>query len=278
MSELSSHNYVSLGVATFGPVDLNPSSPTYGYITQTPKKGWSNTDILTPLTSVRPSVPCKFDTDVNAPAYAEFTMNPHPDHTSVAYVTVGTGVGVGLVVNGFPVHGMMHPEAGHVPIIPLEGDGFKGYSWGGRCPFNGTNTVESFASGIGVLERLGYDASKVEDRGVLKDLEDEHECWDHVANALACLCATLTLAVSVERIVLSGGVMLRECLWGKVRERTRDLLNGYVGSERIKGGGADFIVKSKWGNDAGKVRNWEEGMGKMRNEGRLERQQQQYIV
>eukprot|EP00520_Triparma_pacifica_P015979 CAMPEP_0118650328 /NCGR_PEP_ID=MMETSP0785-20121206/10190_1 /TAXON_ID=91992 /ORGANISM="Bolidomonas pacifica, Strain CCMP 1866" /LENGTH=173 /DNA_ID=CAMNT_0006542699 /DNA_START=118 /DNA_END=636 /DNA_ORIENTATION=+ len=123
-STLLLHPYQTLGIATFGPVDLNPSSPTYGYITQTPKANWSNTDILTPLISVNPSATYKLDTDVNAPALAEYTFGSMPSK-SVAYVTVGTGVGVGIVVNGSPVHGLMHPEAGHVPIVPLEGDEFR---------------------------------------------------------------------------------------------------------------------------------------------------------
>ncbi|GMH46348.1 hypothetical protein TrRE_jg4297 [Triparma retinervis] len=168
------HPYVALGVATFGPIDLTPTSPTYGYIQQTPKSGWSHTDVLTPLRSVNPSAPLKFDTDVNAPAMSEYALSVSSGSpcTSVAYVTVGTGVGVGIVVNGKPVHGLMHPEAGHVPVVPLPGDEFPGYSWGERCPFGGQHTVESIASGVGVLERLGYDAGKSEDRGVLKELGD----------------------------------------------------------------------------------------------------------
>ncbi|GMI42895.1 hypothetical protein TrCOL_g10676 [Triparma columacea] len=272
---LSLHPYKALGVATFGPVDLNPASPTYGYIQQTPKANWSNTDVLTPLIQVNPSAPYKFDTDVNAPALLEYTTLP-PPASSVAYVTVGTGVGVGLCINGSPVHGLMHPEGGHVPIVPLPGDDFPGYSWGGRCPWKGVSTVESFAGGVGILERLGKDASNSEDRSILRGLSDDDEVWDHVANALACLCATLTLTCSVERIVLSGGVMLRECLWGKVRVRLREILNGYVGREEVttEEGLERFIVKSRWGNDAGKIGAlhlaklaWEEGEGGGRGEG-----------
>ena len=111
---LSTRTYDSLGVATFGPVDLNPNSPTFGYITTTPKPGWKNTDVLGPLCAIRPSAPCKFDTDVNAPALAEFLDMQRLGHkgSSCAYITVGTGIGVGLVVNGQPVHGLMHPEGG----------------------------------------------------------------------------------------------------------------------------------------------------------------------
>ena len=170
-----------------------------------------------------PEAPVGFDTDVNAPALSEFLLDSRQGETSCAYVTVGTGVGVGLVVNSRTVRGMMHPEGGHVPVLQLLGDGFRGYSWGSKAPWAGKGTVESLASAVAICERLS-----IPDRSALASLPDDHSVWDHVANALACLVATLSLTVSVERVVMSGGVMLRPSLMGKVRERATAILNGYV--------------------------------------------------
>ena len=248
--------YVALGVATFGPVDLNRSSPTYGYITATPKAAWRFTDVLSPFLAINPNVPHKFDTDVNAPALAEHTLARRVEtDTSVAYVTVGTGVGVGLVVNGEPVHGLMHPEGGHVCVDTLPNDSFGGYSWGKNAPYAGRCTVESLASAVGIVERLGHDANDADSRSVLKTLADDDECWNHVANALANLCVSLTLLTSVNRIVLSGGIMLRASLFPKIRTRTRELLNGYVQLPAILDDAEldKFISPSTWGNSAGVV-------------------------
>lgn len=122
---LAAREYDALGVACFGPLDLREGSPTYGHVTKTPKYGWQFADVLGPLRAVRPAVPIAFDTDVNAPALAEFrhataaaVATGEPKPTSSAYITVGTGIGVGLVVNSQPVHGLMHPEGGHVRMLP----------------------------------------------------------------------------------------------------------------------------------------------------------------
>ena len=267
------YGYDALGVATFGPVGLNKSNmKTYGHILSTsPKKSWRNVDILTPLIAAcqgsnRNSKPLAVDieTDVNAPALAEYMLakqqeqqNANKDSdekkniSSVAYVTVGTGIGVGLVVNGQPVHGRMHPEGGHVHVQQLENDPFKGYSWGDKCPYRGIGTVEGIASSVALTERLQADFLKMKhssndnddaststtkiqqqsdivSRGCLVDLDDDHEVWDHAANAIANLCTTLLLTVSIEKIVLGGGIMKRNGLLRKVQSRTLDIVNGYI--------------------------------------------------
>ena len=153
------NGYQALGLATFGPVGVRPDDPdTYGRILESsPKAAWRNMDLLTPLATVNNiQQQVLVETDVNAPALAEFerAKQKQPHITSLAYVTVGTGVGVGLVVNGKPVHGRMHPEGGHVPVIPLAGDDFGGYSWGSKSPFFGQNTVEGLASSVALTERL----------------------------------------------------------------------------------------------------------------------------
>ena len=245
----------ALGIATFGPVGVKVEDPsTYGRILpSSPKAAWRNVDLVTPLraacgggggVSVADSTtndadangadtaasllcPCLIDTDVNAPAYAEFlatTQQQQTEHapiTSCAYITVGTGVGVGLVVHGQTVHGRMHPEGGHVPVHPLPNDTFGGYSWGTRegssCPFHGVNTVEGLASSVALTERwqlqqqneLGLVTSSNSSRNVLLNVPDDSELWDHAANAVAGACTTLLLTLSVEKIVLGGGVMRR---------------------------------------------------------------------
>ena len=236
--------YSALGVATFGPAGVDPAKPNYGKILNSPKAAWRGFEILGPLLAVNPAAPYKFETDVNAPALSEFKLNKRRGETSCAYITVGTGVGVGLVVNGSTVRGLMHPEGGHVPVLQLEGDDFRGYSWGSKAPWLGKGTVESLASSVAICERLG-----IEDRDALRSVPDGDPAWDHAANALACLVATLALTVSIERVVMSGGVMLRPGLMEKVRVRAAEVLNGYVDNfdaDRV-------IVPSIFGNDAGKV-------------------------
>lgn len=257
------NGFDSLGICTFGPVGVNPLEKTsFGRILPgSPKKDWRNVDILSPIlkacssTDGKKQPTCKIDTDVNAPALAEFeyvTKTLQKPITSLAYITVGTGVGVGLVVNSQPVHGMMHPEGGHVPVVPLHGDDFA-YSWGDRSPFQGRNTVEGIASSVALTERLAIvsqltDSSAFQNREGLKDLSNDHPVWEHAANALANLCVTLALVTSVETIVLGGGIMNREVLYDMVRERTRELLNGYLNVPQIitREGLKDYIRPSIW--------------------------------
>ena len=300
----------ALGIATFGPVGVKVDDPTtYGRIlSSSPKAAWRNVDVRTPLLAAcrgngEQETPCAclIDTDVNAPAYAEFlaaqqqqTQHPEDPNTTIlsscAYITVGTGVGVGLVVNGQTVHGLMHPEGGHVPVHPLPNDTFGGYSWGRRegssCPFQGQNTVEGLASSVALAERWQLLQQQLEqhgglnttsttaattataDRSLLQNIPDNcDELWDHAANALASLCTTLLLVVSVERIVLGGGVMRRPCLLDKIRKRTAELLNGYLdlgAQSRKKKNDNDMsdnnvealrsiITTSRHGDDAGLV-------------------------
>ena len=247
------NGYDALGLCTFGPLGVNENDPrTYGRILPgSPKKDWRNVDILTPILEACSSVDgkrkpvCKVETDVNAPAMAEFeymTKMLKKRMSSLAYITVGTGIGVGLVVNGKPVHGMMHPEGGHVPIVPLANDDFA-YSWGDKSPFEGKNTVEGTASSVALTERIGLDQ-----REGLKDLSDDDALWDHAANALANLCVTLALVTSVEKIVLGGGIMNRKVLYDKTRVRTKELLNGYLDLPQVttEAGLKNYIAPSVW--------------------------------
>mmetsp|Transcript_27212 Transcript_27212/g.40933 ORF Transcript_27212/g.40933 Transcript_27212/m.40933 type:complete len:348 (+) Transcript_27212:92-1135(+) len=264
-SHCPDRGYDSLGICTFGPVGVNPSKDDYGKILPgSPKKDWRNVDILSPILDAcsgkNKETPCyKVDTDVNAPAMAEFeyrTKVLNENITSIAYITVGTGIGVGLVINSLPVHGMMHPEGGHVPIAPLVSDeNFNGYSWGAKSPYKGINTVEGTASSVALTERLGSSSSS-DNRDALKDLPDDHAVWEHASNALANLCVTLVLMTSVEKIVFGGGVMNRNILYSKIRSKTKELLNGYLNLEQVTtdGGLKEYIGPSVWdGYGAGLV-------------------------
>jgi fructokinase len=248
--------YAALGVATFGPVGLRIGEETYGHIlSSSPKAPWRNVDFLTPLvTACRGSRPLavKIDTDVNAPAMAEYVQETKKNTiSSLAYVTVGTGIGVGLVIHGQPVHGRMHPEGGHVPIQPLQGDPFEGYSWGDKSPFQGKRTVESMTCSVALTERLEQmQNQKNLSRDCLAQLDDDNEIWDHAANALANLCVTLLLTVSIEKIVLGGGIMKRKGLIEKVRKQTVSLMNGYL---ELPEDMSEIISLSSFGSNVGLV-------------------------
>jgi fructokinase len=253
--------YHALGLATFGPVGLNPSQKNYGSVLpSSPKKAWRNVNLLKPLVKAcqgkARKLAVKVETDVNAPAWAEYELLKKEGIriSSLAYVTVGTGVGVGLIVNDLPVHGRMHPEGGHVPVHPLEGDEFPGYSWGiTHSPFGGKRTVEGIASSVALTERLHYHGqgpNTAGDRNILSELDDDDEIWNHAANAIANLCVTLLLTVSIERIILGGGVLNRNGLMEKVRKQTVKLMNGYV---ELPDDMSELIHSSAWGDEAGLI-------------------------
>jgi fructokinase len=236
----------SVGIASFGPIDPRTSSPTFGFITSTPKPGWNNTDVIG-LLGFRDEyshIPFKFDTDVNAPAVAEYMMHRVPGSSSSAYVTVGTGVGVGLVINGLPVHGMLHPEGGHIQVGKMPGDAAEGV-----CPFHKGTCVEGMVCTKALAARAGVPASD------LATLPDDHEVWDACAFYLAQLVMSLTLLCSPERIVFGGGVFNRTILYGKIREQTQILLNGYIQHPNVTTaeGLEKYICASHWGQSAGIV-------------------------
>jgi len=207
-------NFNSIGIASFGPIDLNVNSPTYGYITTTPKPGWANTNIRGYFQKLQ--IPIGFDTDVNAAAIAEMAHGGYTDVTTCCYVTIGTGIGVGIVVNGQPLHGLMHPEGGHIYVPPCPGDSFEG-----NCPYH-KNCLEGFLATGSLSARTRLD------RRNLASLPDDHEIWKFAAFYLAQLCVTLTLTLSPHIIVLGGGVMNRKCLYDMTRKKFIELLNGYV--------------------------------------------------
>lgn len=209
----------ALGIASFGPVDLDTASPTYGYITSTPKIPWQMCDILGYFRREL-GVPCAFDTDVNAAALSEWRLGAARGADPMLYVTVGTGIGGGAVINGRLLHGAMHPEWGHILIAPHPEDPMPE----GNCPFH-RGCLEGLASGPAMQKRWGMPAG---------ELPDDHPGWEMEAYYLAQLCVAALMTLSVRKIVLGGGVMGHRALYEKVRVQTEKLLGGYLTSPNVR--------------------------------------------
>ena len=202
------HGFRALGLASFGPVDLRGNSATHGFITSTSKAGWRDTDVAGRLER-RFGVPVGFDTDVNGAALAEGRWGAAVGMTDYAYVTVGTGVGVGSIVRGRPIFGLNHTELGHIRVVRKAGDQFPGV-----CPFHG-DCIEGLASGPAIEARAGVPAVQ---------LAPDHPAWDFVAHGLGQLMHTMVLTTAPARIFLGGGVMGQVHLFERIRqelERTR---------------------------------------------------------
>jgi fructokinase len=226
----------AIGVASFGPVDLRLDSPTYGHITTTPKPGWANVDILGEI-SRGSGVRTAFEMDVNAAALAEWRWGAGQGVGSLVYLTVGTGIGGGALVAGRLVHGLVHPEMGHM-LIPHDRalDPFPG-----SCPYHG-DCLEGLATGGALEQRWGKCA---------EELPPDHPAWALEAEYLAAGLANLVLALSPERIILGGGVMQQAQLFPLIRERVRAKLAGYVASPAIGEGIEDYIVPPGLGKRSG---------------------------
>ena len=208
----------AIGIASFGPIDPNPESPTYGYITSTPKRGWRDFDFAGTVRRLL-GTPVAFDTDVNAAALAESLWGAAVGLRNFIYVTVGTGIGGGALVDGRLLHGRLHPEMGHlrVPHDRVR-DPFAG-----NCPYHG-DCLEGLAAGPAIQTRWGA-------AGHL--LPDGHPAWDLEAEYLALGIMSWTCVLSPERIVLGGGVMQRAELFPKIRVTLSELLNGYLEAPEI---------------------------------------------
>ena len=221
------HAVDALGVGSFGPLDLNPASPTYGCITSTPKLAWRNYPLLKALLDGR-DIPAGIDTDVNAAVMAECELGAARGCQSAVYITVGTGIGGGVYVNGQTVHGLLHPEVGHMLLRAHPDDPNPR----GVCPYH-DGCLEGLAAGPAIGARVGGDA---------RTLADDHPTFAIEAYYLAQMCANLIVTLSPERIILGGGVMQRACLLPMVREETARLLNGYVQSSMITERMEEYIV------------------------------------
>lgn len=210
----SGQGFAALGIASFGPVDLDAGSRTYGHITSTPKPGWNGVDVAGQLQRVA-GVPTAFDTDVNGAALAEMRWGSGRTMKDFAYVTVGTGVGVGLIANGLPMRGFAHCELGHIRVARLAGDAFAG-----SCPYHG-NCVEGLAAGPSLAARVGADR--------IDGLSADDPLWTSVAWALAQLCHAIVCAAAPRLIAIGGGVIERQPhLLGRVEDMLEESLNGYM--------------------------------------------------
>ena len=225
-----------VGIASFGPVDPNPDSPTFGYITTTPKSGWAHTDLAgTVRRALR--VPVGFDTDVNGAALGERRWGAARGLDTFVYLTVGTGIGGGGMVGGKLIHGLLHPEMGHFRIPhDRERDPF-----GGVCPYHG-DCLEGLATGPALEARWGRPGEK---------LPVHHPAWELEADYLALGLVSIICILSPQRVILGGGVMKQRHLFPLVRRRVQELLNGYLQAPAIVDRIDDYVVPPALGSRAG---------------------------
>lgn len=226
----------SIGVASFGPVELDKASPRYGCIGHTPKAGWSGTDMMGGLAREF-RCPIGFELDVNAAALAEYRWGAARDVDHLVYLTIGTGIGGGVIIGGAPIHGLMHPEIGHIyPRRHALDLGFEGV-----CPFHG-DCLEGLASGPAILARTGAE---------LRQLDETHPQWEIEADYLGQLCAQLVLTVSPRRIVVGGGVMSSPRLLSLIRPRLQHWLGGYIERGEVHASVDGYVVAPQFGDNAG---------------------------
>ena len=225
----------AVGIGSFGPVDLDPASDTWGHITSTPKAGWQNVDFAG-IVGEALSVPVAFETDVNAAALGEQRWGAAKGLPSCLYLTAGTGIGGGAVIDGRPLHGLIHPEMGHVRVPRALGDAFAG-----SCVYHG-DCLEGMVSGPALEGRTGRPAV---------DLGDEDPVWDLVAHYLAHAITGFALTLSPHRVILGGGLMHRIHLFPVIRQRLRSLLNGYVQHPLLREDIDGYVVPPGLGDDAG---------------------------
>ena len=210
-------NIEALGIGCFGPLELNRDKEKYGYITSTPKLVWADYDILGNLRK-NLGVPVEISTDVSGAALGEYTFGDFRDENTLLYITVGTGIGGGYVVNGKIHNGMLHPEMGHILVTKDPNDSFEG-----ACPFHGS-CLEGLASGPANEKRTGMKGT---------DIPDEHESFDFIASYMAEALMAYILVLSPTKIVLGGGVMGRTHMLPKIRQILEKKLNGYIKTDQL---------------------------------------------
>jgi fructokinase len=226
----------AIGIGSFGPLDPDLGSPTFGWITDTPKPGWSHTDLAGAVRRAL-GVPIAFDTDVNAAAWGEYRWGAAQHLDSLIYVTVGTGLGGGGVVHGRLMHGLLHPEMGHIRV-PHD---WVADPFAGTCPFHG-DCLEGLASGPALEARWGQ-------RG--ETLPAEHPAWELEAQYLAYGIVSMICVLSPQRVILGGGVMLQTHLFPRIRRLVYQLLNGYIRAPALIDGIDTYIVPPALGERTG---------------------------
>jgi len=228
--------FAAMGIGTFGPCDLNPSSPTYGYITSTPKMGWADVNLLGFFRQAF-AVPIGFDTDVNVAALGESKWGAGLGLDPVIYLTVGTGIGGGGILNGQMLHGLIHPEMGHFRLPRIAGTG----DFQGVCPYHG-DCLQGLASGPAIEARWGKSAA---------ELPPDHPAWEIEARYLALAVSNIIFVLSPQRIIMGGGVMHQKHLFALIRTEVQGLLNGYVQSPMILERIDEYIVPPGLGDRSG---------------------------
>lgn len=208
----------AIGIAAFGPLDLDPQSPAYGFITATPKALWRDTDWLGPFRQAFPDMPLAIDTDVNGAALGEWRWGAARGLADFIYITMGTGIGGGAMVGGQLCHGLLHPEMGHMRIARIAGDDFAGI-----CPFH-NDCWEGLCSGPALLARTGMPAER---------LPADHIAWEYLVRYTAAALANLVCVLSPQRIILGGsvrkaGALGEEAFFARLGEALKTSLNGYI--------------------------------------------------
>lgn len=227
---------VAIGIASFGPIDPNPASPFFGYVTTTPKPGWAYTDFAGAIHRAL-GVPVGFDTDVNVAALGEHQWGAAQSLDTFLYLTIGTGIGGGGMVNGRLIHGLMHPEMGHIRI-PHD---WQRDPYPGCCSYHG-DCLEGLACGPAIEGRWGKPGP---------ELDPEHPAWELEAHYLALGIVNLLLPLSPQRIILGGGVMHQGQLFPMIRKNVQRLLNGYLQQEMLLNRIDEYIVPPALGDQAG---------------------------
>ncbi|MBN1468785.1 MAG: ROK family protein [Fusobacteriaceae bacterium] len=225
----------AIGVGSFGPIDPRLESETYGYITTTPKQGWSNYNIIGELKK-HFDVPIAFDTDVNGAALGESKWGSAKGLNSALYITVGTGIGAGAISEGKMIHGLLHPEMGHIVVRRHENDGFVGI-----CPFH-KDCLEGMASGPAIEARWGQ-------KGY--ELQENHEAWQLEAYYIAQAIVNFILILSPEKVIMGGGVMKQIHLFPLIRKEIKRILNNYIIKKEVLEEIEQYIVPPTLGDNAG---------------------------
>jgi fructokinase len=231
----------AIGIASFGPLDLNMDSPTYGFITSTSKIAWQNTDFIGHMKKSFPAIPIGFDTDVNGAALGEYCWGNAQGLSDFVYITIGTGIGAGGMVGGQLIHGLIHPEMGHMVIPREREDNFKGV-----CPFHG-DCWEGLCSGPAIKEGSGFTA---------ETLPADNPTWEFETKYIASAIRNIICLLSPQRIILGGsvrkaGLLGEEQFFNMIREQVCLGLNGYVASPLLKDKISEYIVPPGLGDDSG---------------------------
>jgi fructokinase len=227
---------LAVGIGSFGPIELNRKLSNYGFITSTPKPGWSNINICG-LIKEELKIPVGFNTDVNAAALGEYEWGAGRGLNNFIYLTIGTGIGGGVMINGRLLHGLKHPEMGHI-FIPQD---IKADPYEGNCPFH-KNCFEGLASGPAMKNRWGKSP---------EDLNKDHKAWDLEAQYISFALINYIFTLSPERIIIGGGIMEQKILLPLILTTVKKMLNNYIHMKEIKGNIEKYIVLPSLGKKAG---------------------------